>query len=277
MKGKLLGILLACLASPALAQSSGEEWSDLPDRFQVDAGYFGINAETDLRFSGRPGAGTIDFERDLGVDPHADTFWLDATWRVGRRHQIKLGYTRLNRERDGFTLERTFGWGGQNFDAGLSASSTTGSDILAGYYRFAVVRNERFEIGPAVAVGELWVRAEIRATGTITGPGGIQVSRTLDEDASTSSITGALGAYASAWPAKRLVLRADFLYFKVHPENSEASITDWRVGADFYFFRNAGLGVQYKYNKYRYDRGQVAKLGGEITYDGLQAFLSFLF
>ena len=87
-----------------------------------------------------------------------------------------------------------------------------------------------------------------------------------------------MGAYASARPAKRLVLPTDFLYIKVSPGESEASVTDWRVGANYYFFRNAGLGAQYKYNKYRYDRGILStELGGEVTYDGLQVFLTFLF
>ena len=62
------------------------------------------------------------------------------------------------------------------------------------------------------------------------------------------------------------------------PGDSEASVTDWRLGADYYFFRNAGLGVQYKYNKYSYDRGiLVSKLGGQVTFQGGQIFLTFLF
>ena len=104
------------------------------------------------------------------------------------------------------------------------------------------------------------------------------MSRTLDRDASTGSITGAVGGYATAWPAKRLALRADFLYIKVKPENAEASVTDWRLGADYYFFRNAGLGVQYKYNQLPLrPRNPRHELGGEITFQGVQVFLSFLF
>ena len=115
--------------------------------------------------------------------------------------------------------------------------------------------------------------ARVQATGTIGG-----VSRTLDESATTGSITGAVGGYASAWLTKRLVTRADFLYIKVSPGDSEASVTDWRLGADYYFFKNAGLGVQYKYNQYSYDRGiLVSELGGDVTYKGFQVFLSFLF
>jgi hypothetical protein len=266
------------LASPALAQSSGT-WNDLPDRFQIDTGYFRMDANTVLRFSGPQGGGNeINFEDDLGIAREVDTFWVDATWRVGRRHQLKLGYTKLDREQPQHTIARDFEWGGETFNAGLSANTTTGSDILGGYYRFAAYRNERFEIGPTIGIGRLWMKAGIRATGSITNSEGEQVERTVERDASTASLTGAVGGYLNAWPARRLELKADFLYIKVKPENSEGAVTDWRLGADYYIFRNAGLGVQYKYNQYRYDRGIVAsKLGGEFTYKGFQVFATFLF
>ena len=275
MKKVTFGGLLAAtlLAVPAFAQSSSGNWNDLPDRFQIDTGYFHLTADTQLRFNGAPGTGDVSLERDLGVDKNVNTFWVDGTWRVGRRHQLSLGYTRLNRDRKDFDLERDFTWGGETYNAGLSASTSTGADILGGYYRFAIVRNERFEIGPTVGIGHLWLNARVKATGTIGG-----VSRTLDQSASTGSITGAVGGYAHGWLTKRLATRADFLYVKVSPGDSDASVTDWRVGADYYFVRHAGVGVQYKYNKYRYDRGVlVTQLGGEITYKGFQVFVSFLF
>jgi predicted porin len=271
MKAVLAGLVAASLlASPALAQSPSGTWNGLPDRFQVDTGYFRLSADTKLRYNGSE---DIDFEKDLGVAQDANTFWVDGTWRVGRRHQLELSYTRLTRDRDGVELQREFTWGGETYEAGLRASTSTGSDILGGYYRFALLRNERFEVGPTVGIGYLWLSARVRATGTVNGQ-----SRTLDESASTGSITGAVGGYASAWLAKRLVTRADFLYIAVSPGDSEASVSDWRLGADYYFSKNAGLGIQYKYNKYRYDRGVLAsELGGEVTYQGFQVFVSFLF
>jgi hypothetical protein len=273
------GVLAAALlAVPAFAQSSPGTWNGLPDRFQIDTGYFRLNANTQLRYNGpQGGSGTIDFEQDLGLPQTVNTFWVDGRWRVGRRHQLQLGFTRLSRDRSSQTLQRDFTWGGQTYNAGLSATTTSGSAILGGYYRFAVFRNDRFEIGPTVGVGYLWLNATIKATGTVSGPGGSE-SRTLDEGTSTGSITGALGGYAEAGPAKRFVLRGDFLYIKVKPSGSEASVTDWRLAADWYFSRNAGVGVQYKYNKYTYDRGiLVSQLGGELTFDGGQVFLTFRF
>jgi hypothetical protein len=269
------GVLAAgMLVSPAFAQSSPGTWNGLSDRFQIDTGYFRITADTTLRYNGTQGSGDVKFENDLGLDPNVDTFWVDATWRVGRRHKLKLAYTKFDRSRQDYTLQRDFTWGGQPYNAGLSASTSSGTDILGGYYRFALVRNDRFEIGPTVGVGYLWLSAGIEARGTV---GGTQ-RRTLDESTSTGSITGAVGGFAQAWPAKRLTVYGDFLYIKVSPGNTEASVTDWRAGANYYFTRHVGLGAQYKHYTYTYDRGILAsELGGEITYKGGQVFLSFLF
>ena len=275
----VLGAFLTAglLASPASAQSSSGTWNGLPDRVQVDAGYFKLQANTVLRFNSGGVGNDVSFEKDLGQNQDTDTFWIDGTWRVGRRHQVKLSYTQFTRDRADYTLQRDFTWGGQDFGAGLKASSETGSDLLGGYYRFAIVRNDRFEIGPSIGIGYLWLNASIRATGTVSGPGG-STSRDLDVGKSIGSITGAVGGYASGWATKRLVAYGDFLYIKVSPGGSEASVNDWRLGANYYFFRNGGLGVQYKYGKYRYDRGiLVSDLGGEIRFKGLQVFLSFRF
>lgn len=268
----------ALLASPAFAQSSSGSFSDVPDRFQIDAGYFRINPNTVLRFDPAAGSGNdIDFEKDLGLEQSANTAWIEGSWRLGYRHQLKLGYTRQSRSSDDVVLERDFTWGGQVYEAGLTAGSENGTDLLGGYYRFAIVRNDRFEIGPTVGIGYIWLDARVRATGTVTGPGG-STSRNLDESASTSSITGAVGGYASGWLLRRLSVEGNFLYFKLSSDGDDASIADWRLAAYYYFLRNAGLGVQYKYNRFTYDRGlRSQQLGGQVTYQGVQVLLSFRF
>jgi hypothetical protein len=258
-------------APPATQPAPG--WNGLSDRFRIDAGYFGLAAQTTLKFNG----GDVDFEKDLGVSKNVNTFWIDGIWRVGRRHQVELAFTRTHRDRADFTLGRDFTWGGETYSAGLSATTSTGTNIFGGYYRFAAYRNDRFEIGPTIGVGHLDVSARIQATSTASGPGGSQ-SRTLDEGKSSGAITGAIGGYTYGWLTRRLVARADFLHIKVSPGNKTQSVTDWRLGADCYFFRNAGLGVQYKYNKYRETFDAVSSsLGGNLVYKGFQVFLSFLF
>jgi hypothetical protein len=275
----LVVVAIATLASaPAWAQATAGTRNGLPDRFQLDVGYFRLSPTTLLRFNPESGpASDVELERDLGFDDTANTFWVEGTWRLGRRHSLKLGFTRLSRDVLDRTIQRDFTWGGETYNAGLSATADSSSDLVGGYYRFALYRNERFEVGPTLGVGYLWLDARIRATGTVSGPAGDE-GRSLDESASTSSVTGAIGGYAQSWPTKRLVVRTDFLYIKVSPGDSEAAVTDWRLGADYYFYRGLGLGLQYKFNRYSYDRGVVSReLGGEVTYKGFQVFLSALF
>jgi hypothetical protein len=261
---------LLALAVPAFAQDPAATWNGLPDRFQIDAGYFRLDADTVLRFQGSE---DVDFERDLAVPEGTNTFWLDATWRAGRRHQIKLSFTRLSRDRAAHTLTRDFTWGGQTYPAGLTADSDTSANVFGGYYRFSLLRKERYEAGPTVGIGHLALDARIRATGTVGG-----ASATIDRSASVGHVTGAVGGFASAWPAERLVVYGDFLYIKVNPGDSQASVTDWRLGASYYVLRNAGVAAQYKYNHYRYDRDILSSsLGGHVTFQGFQLFATFLF
>jgi hypothetical protein len=274
-----LGVLgLVLLAASGSAETAATSWNGLPDRFQIDTGYFRLRSDTVLRLNGEQDAsGDVNLEDDLGVNDQVDTFWVDATWRVGRRHQLKLGFTRFSRERANFELQRDFVWGGETYNAGLSATTTNSNTILGGYYRFALYRSDRFEIGPSLGIGYLSIEARIEATRTVTGPGG-SPSRNLDRGSSIDSPTGAIGGYAEVWPARRLVLRGDAQYIKATLDDADAAVTDWRLAANYYFFTNAGLGVQYKFNRYSYDRGlESAKLGGEVTFQGLQVYLSFRF
>jgi hypothetical protein len=80
-KAVLCSVLVAgLLVAPVFAQSPTGAWNGLPDRFQVDTGYFRINADTQLRYNAG-GGGDVNFQKDLGLNQHANTFWVDSTWR----------------------------------------------------------------------------------------------------------------------------------------------------------------------------------------------------
>jgi hypothetical protein len=288
LKTAVTVLWVGLLAIPALAQTPSQvpplaaataseagTWNGLPDRFQIDAGFFRITGNTVLRLTRGTGAASeVDFENDLGLQPNANTFWVDSTWRVGKRHQLKLAFTKLTRESQGRTLSRTFTWNDKVFSAGLSSQATAGTNMTSGYYRFALVQKERFEIGPAVGVGYLTLKAGIKASGAVTLPGsGTQVAN-LDESGSYGTITGDVGGYFNAWASKRAVVRGDLLYIKAFG----GTVTDGRLSLDYYLTTHVGLGVQYKYNKFSYttDAGK-ASLGGDLTYKGFQVFASFLF
>ena len=124
MKTFVAVLATSLLVSPAFAQSSSGASSSgtgagLSDRFQIDTGYFDLKLDTTLRYNGPQASGDVSLEKDLGLTKNVNTFWVDATWRVGRRHQLKLAYTKFSRDRASYTLGRDFVWGGQTYNAGL--------------------------------------------------------------------------------------------------------------------------------------------------------------
>jgi hypothetical protein len=103
-------------------------------------------------------------------------------------------------------------------------------------------------------------------------------SRSFDVGKDLGQPTGNLGVYFYAWPARRLLLRGDFRYIIVKPEDAEASVTDGRASLIFHPWRSIGVGLQYTYSKFRYDREIVStELGGRLRYSGGQVVLSAAF
>ncbi len=280
---------VAAMAAPAVAQAPVEapaplpatrpSWNGLPERFQVDAGFFRVQMTTGLRLQGSVGpANEVSFEKDLGVADTAGTYWVDATIRVSRRNSFKINYISVTRVGQPQSLTRDFTWNDETYSAGLSASGTIGMDLISTYYRFAVSKRDRFEIGVATGLGYLQLSAAINAQGSLTGPGGQIESVNLDESGKAGVPTGDVGGYFNAWLTKRVVMRGDFLYILIRPSDVEASVTDWRLAVDYYPLRNIGLGVQYKYNEFQFRKGfEEASLGGTLGFQGLQVYASFLF
>jgi hypothetical protein len=271
-----LTVAALVLANAALAQSVS--YSDVPDTFRVEAGGFRIGADTDLTFNTtgtlRP---PVNFE-SLGVPDNATRFYIEGFWRPWRRHQFSLSWYNNNREGDPFTLQRDIAWGDRVIQAGASVAGKTDSSYVSGVYRFAVYKNDRFEIGPSLGIGHLSLKAGISGQGTATTPSGT-VSGPFDISRSTGQITGDLGGYFCWWAFRRLLVRTDMRYIIVKPGDSEASITDGRASAVYHFTPHFGVGLQYTYTKFRYDRGilHVAELGGSLRYRGAQVVLSGAF
>jgi hypothetical protein len=86
------------LAGPAFAQSA--DYSDVPDRFRLEAGGFRIGADTELTFNTTGGLRPpVNFE-SLNLPDSATRFYIEGFWRPWRRHQFSLSWYRHNREGD---------------------------------------------------------------------------------------------------------------------------------------------------------------------------------
>jgi hypothetical protein len=214
----------------------------------------------------------VDFESN-NLPENANRFYIEGFWRPWRRHQFSLSWYRNNREGDPHTTDRSFTWGSIPIPAGVSVAPRAHSSFLSGAYRFAAYKNDTFEIGPAIGIGHLSLEAGLRGEIRLGNQ-----SQSFDIAKDSGNITGDLGGYLYWWPARRLLVRGDFRYILVKPERSEASVTDGRAALVYHFVKNFGVGLQYVYSKFRYDREIVStELGGTLRYSGGQLVISGAF
>jgi len=284
-------LTVVALAAPAAAQSTAPApptapaateakpaATDLPDRFQIDAGGFRVGADSTLQLNaGGLGGTDINFEKLLDLPANATTFWLNTYWRVAHRHMVNLNYTTISRSGNLVSASREFQWGQYLIGVGAGVQASLDSKYLAGSYRFAAYRNDRFEIGPLLGIGYLWLTAGVQANGSITVNGETQ-SRQISQSGTSGSATGDLGAYLTWTVARRFVLRGDLQYIKANLNHKEYALWDNRVGLDWYASRHVGVGVEYKYNSFSEQVGQdVAGLYGQYKYQGVQFYLTTRF
>jgi hypothetical protein len=174
-------------------------------------------------------------------------------------------------------LDEEVKWGDEVFHVGAEVQGTTDSDFLSGVYRFALFKNEKLEVGPALGLGYVSITAGLRGEAGL-GIGDDDIVRDIEVQKSVGSITGDLGGYLYWWPGRRFLVRGDARYILASFEESEAAVTEARVSLTWYPWRQVGFGAQYAYTKFRYDRDLlITDLSGTYQYDGLQVLVNFAF
>ena len=139
------------LAASARAADELDTKSDLSP-FSLRLGVYDMNLSTEIRVDGRGGNfGTrLNFERDLNLDDHKDTFNAALRWRFKERHFLELEYFRL--DRSGFRrLDGEIRFGDNVFPIGASIRSSFTTEVTRLSYSYRIVRNRDW--GLAVGAG----------------------------------------------------------------------------------------------------------------------------
>ncbi len=265
-----LALTLLLPAADLLAQETD---TDVPQTFWLEVGGFRVSSSTNFRLSGSAPGDDVDLERDLDFPNTTTQGYLEAFWRLGRRHQVSVNWTRIRRD-GGATLQDDIEWGDVIFPVGVELAGTNDSDFVSGAYRFSLLKNEKFEIGPAIGIGHVWIDASL--TGQVQIGEELSGERTVT--GSASSITGDIGGFFYWWPGRRWMARGDLRYIAVGLDDADAAIAEGRVSITWYPWRQVGVGAQYSYTKLEYQRDLlVTELGGALQYDGVQILVSAAF
>lgn len=112
-------------------------------------------------------SGSFDLSKDFGFGSYS-TFSGRVDWRFKRKHHLIVGIFPISNSRT-TTLDRTFTFQGQTFDAGAKTAATIDSSLYAPGYQYDIIRRNRIIFSIPVQVFLGTVSAALTATGTVNG------------------------------------------------------------------------------------------------------------
>ena len=261
----------------ALAQEESPETEEAPSRylypsFQMGAGAFASFFNTDVRLdSDGFGSGTpINLEDDLGFDTQRFDFRAGGYVRLGGRHRIDFGYFGFSRRSDALLTDE-IRFGGGLFAADTEVTSTFATHFIGAGYRYSFLAEPKVEVAASVGVSALFLEAGMDAGVTSVFSIPLPPSARVPVVRKTSVYPlPKLGLDVAYEPVSRLILRGRAAgIYSPGIAGVTASVADWSVSTEYYFFRNVGLGVGYNWSNLRVEDYGSLPLDVRYRYSGL--------
>ena len=237
-------------ASRRRKPTAGRGPSHLYDRFQASASGTLLILGAKVRIDPDSGEGTeIDVNDNLGVGSTTLQPRLALRWRPGRRHELEGGYQWAKRSGEA-VLTDTLVFRDTTFAAGLRVNSTYGTSQAFLTYRYAFMAKERTQIGAALGIGLIFLRAEIAATAGATTGGADTAIAQFSRKGDINGPTGSLGAYGRFQLGDRWYLESDLraLYLKI--DNIKVGVVEAGLAGRYFLNDMVGLELGYSFGVY---------------------------
>jgi hypothetical protein len=274
----LLPLSLLPVQARAQSRAEFEMVKGIDERFRLDMGGFFQEFSTTVRLdSASRGMGTeVNLEDDLGLKGSQANFRADGYWRFGRHARLDFAFINWNR-RASRTLDRDFQIEDNVFHAG--ASVDTRLSVYTGelYYSYSLVNNPETEFALMLGVSTLFNSLSVEGQATVAGSGGTASGAFERQSRSLVAPIPAVGAHFRYTLLPGFLFSARIKGFGATIDNVKGSMLDWKVGLDYYPWKNVGVGAAWAQTDIRvtYKTDPTAEL--DYKYSGPMAYLSLVF
>ncbi|HUO51162.1 MAG TPA: hypothetical protein VMT93_01470 [Gemmatimonadaceae bacterium] len=227
---------------PITEPPPGDDFGLVPRNASFYLGAFGPSVDTKAELESPSGPhDRIDLENALGLPSHVSSVDLGASLRIANKSLITASY--FSFARDGSkSLADTIHWGDATYPAGVTVDAGSTLSYLGFSYRYYFLREKRWQLGAGIGIDE--VDAKTHLAVQVTTPG---QADSVQRHNSLNTPAPMLGLYFDWEPARSLFLRAGGQYIAVTVGSVGGSITDDRLTAEWYAFKNYGIGAGYHY------------------------------
>lgn len=266
---------VALVSMPAFADDH-----PMLDYFSVSGGVFASSFSGSLRADGniRNSGTTLDFSRDLGEGGTRYLPFFNVSWRPWDRHEFEFDYYHDSSDHSR-TLSRSLDFNNQTLLVGTTLGSNFSLDAYGLTYRYWAWIGDQGAFG--ISGGLQAYSFDLKLTGTVTATGaagGVSSSREAHAKASTDLPDPSIGVSYRYQMVSWARFVTDAGAFKAHIGNIDATLYNFRLGAEFYPLENWAIITQYSYNKIDADVEQN-RFRGNVTFrfSGGQVLLKYRF
>ncbi|HQR45348.1 MAG TPA: hypothetical protein PLB02_06765 [Thermoanaerobaculia bacterium] len=270
------GLLLAPAASAQYASYATQKGMD--ETFRIDVGGFFQKFDTSIYLQSSSGASTsISLENLFGQDVHKSSFRIDGYVRFGRHASLVFGYLGWTRSGSA-TLSQDVQWGDYLIHSGSTADSKLKVMVPQLYYAYSAVNNGTAEVGGMVGISTYVNKADLNASGSITGPGGTTSATFSSDQWHLTAPVPATGMYLRYALYPMFFLDADVKWLpNITISGYTGGMLEYKAGLDYYLTKNFGVGIVYQYTHVHVYHTETNTVGFDFRYSGPYAYLSLAF
>ncbi len=226
--------------------------SPVSDHFYVRAGYFAPTATTEFRLDGQNGnLGTLlSAEQDFGLEEKPDQGRLEFSLRMRERNRLRVDFLQLDRNNIQ-DISRDIVFGDQQFLVNDRVQALLDFRMISLTYTYSVFKFERFEMGAGLGAHILVAEARGRVQ-----------ARNLREEETGAAAFATVAVDAAYRISKRWAITARGQYFSANVSDTEGSLGDYHIDAQYRWRKNLAIGLGYSAT-------QIDILSGQTDFPGL--------
>lgn len=197
-----------------------------------------------LESDSNPLAGTVNFQKDLGLDSRSTVARARFAYQLDAQHRFDMSYFSVDREGFRPVIEKEIGFGDITIPVGAAVRSHFDTSILKLTYTYMVHNSNQVRLG--VTAGLNWSRFDVGARFERTGPLADDPVVTVAEEAEGSGPLPVVGGRVSysITPTWLQLTMVDFLVLDTG--SYSGVVTDIEIGVENRISKYFGWGIGFE-------------------------------
>ena len=215
----------------------------------------------------------LDFADNLKLNRNVNTFRVAAQYNLSRKSSLYSSFLILNQKSD-ITLLDSIKFGEYKFDANANFKFDLNFSYFSLNYCYNIVAKPQFQTGVTAGIRLFGIHTKGSGTATVNGE---SKAETSDNSAIAPGLL--LGLNNSVYFLPNLLNRSSIEYFAVKIGSIKANLFEGKLGLEYYFHKNIGVGFLAFVNVLKVTSDSAEDFNGEVSYvfKGISLFMAVKF